>query len=326
MQIEWNGKRVLVTGASGFLGKHLVGHLRSQEARVLTPPTDLCSPGAAMSMIDNHGPLDCVFHLAGYNGGIEFNRRFPADVFYRNTVMGLNVLEACKAHGVKRVVSVVASCAYGEFEWVSTGSFGDSYECHKQIMTEKDFLDGQPHDSVACHGYAKRNLQLASKFYREQYGLDAVCVCPTTLYGPGDSLDPQRTKVLGAMVKRFVEATRDNLPSVTCWGSGTPLREFLYVEDAAKLIARSALVYDDSSLPLNLGTGQEHSIENLARATASLAGYTGTIHWDTSKPDGQHRKRLDLTRMQQYLPDFLPTSLPHGLQLTVDWAREQLCG
>lgn len=319
--------KILVTGASGFLGKHLCRHLTVDlecnvyEAGLNGKPGfhghsvsgfDLTDPGEAEALLGSR-MYDYVFHLAGFNGGIQFNLDNPADIFMRNTLMGMNVLNAAKENGVKKVVSVVASCAYPEDPCHTIWGIDQP-----GIMFEEHFIDGPPHHSVACHGYAKRNLQLASSFMRKQYGLNAVCVCPTTLYGPGDSYDPQRTKVMGGMVKRFVDAADKREQEVVCWGTGRPMREFLYAEDCAKLLVASLLKYDDSDAPLNLGTGQELSVRQVAETVAAAVGYSGKIRWDTSKADGQFRKRLDLTRMKAVLGDFAPTPLVEGIRKTAE--------
>ena len=310
---------VLITGAGGFFGQHLYDVLVEEygcrhvlgiqgvgrERPVLFCQYDLTDPSQVEALFAEYY-IDYVFHLAGYNGGIQFNLDFPADIFFRNTLMGLNLLDACRRHGVKKVVSVVASCAYGD---------------RRGTMTEKDFLRGRPNPSVACHGYAKRNLQLASSFYRSQYGLMAVCACPTTLYGPGDSFHPTRTKVMGGMIKRFVDAVDEGKQEVTCWGTGAALREFIFVRDAARLLVETLLHYEDSDQPLNLGTGQEVSIKQLAETVARCVEFRGTINWDTSKPDGQLRKRLNLTRMKKTLPAINFTPLEQGIRQTAKCYR-----
>lgn len=323
MNIDWAKTSVLVTGANGFLGKHLVNELRSIGAHVwdVDHRYDLTQPEEADFAVSGRRavaePPDVVFHLAGYNGGIQFNLDNPARIFANNTMMALNVLEACRKYKVKKVVSVVASCAYPAVQLQDEG-WGCGYTLmERSICPEDEFMAGSPHGSVACHGYAKRNLQLASSFYYQQYGLQAVCACPTTLYGPGDSFDPQRTKVMGAMVKRFVDAARKGDHKVTCWGTGKPLREFLFVRDAAKLLIQVAEHYNNSDLPLNLGSGQELSMKALAEKVAYHAGYQRPIFWDTSKPDGQFRKRLDLTRMRSILPGIQLTPLYDGIAETV---------
>jgi GDP-L-fucose synthase len=337
VSIDLRDAKVLVTGGNGFLGRHLCKVLNQEGADVRIPaPGD--SPGAVdltnrqhtetmfRNCVRNGGGLDYVFHLAGHNGGIAFNETFPADIFFRNTLMGLNVLDACRRWEVKKVVSVVASCAYPEERWADFITHSDGSPMRhpdEGVMYERTFLDGPPHGSVACHGYAKRNLQLASSYYRQQYGLLAVCACPTTLYGPGDSYDPKRTKVMGGMVKRFCDAVAKGEQEVTCWGSGQPLREFVYVEDCARLLVETMLRYDDSALPLNLGTGQELSVKEVAESVAAAADFTGIIRWDTSKPDGQMRKRLDTTRMEAILPPFDFTLLSSGIRRTVEDYRSR---
>jgi GDP-L-fucose synthase len=331
MSIDLRSARVLVTGGNGFLGRHVCAALKAAGATVVIPQPrpepnwlDLTNGKMLEMAFGNCGP-DYVFHLAGYNGGIQFNADYPADIFVFNTTMAMNVLEACKTFKVKKVVSVVASCAYPEWEWCHYKDHG--YRKYwRDVMFEDDFLDGPPHDSVACHGYAKRNLQLASRFYRQQYGLAAVCACPTTLYGPGDSYDPARTKVMGAMVKRFCDAADSGEQEVTCWGTGKPMREFLYVEDAAKLLVQVLEHYDDSTLPLNLGTGQELTVKDVAETVARGVEFSGRIGWDASKPDGQSRKRLDLTRMKSILPGVAVTPIDEGIRQTAADYRARRAG
>lgn len=313
---------VAVTGADGFLGKHLVSFLEEECGCSLVYGIDGPRNDAHGLDLAKHQEFcgdhefDILFHLAGHNGGLAFNLLGPADIFYRNTLMGLNVLEESRRSRVKKVVSVVASCGYGD------------NLCG--VFPSRLYLKGEPHASVACHGYAKRNLQLASSYYRQQYGLHAVCACPTTLYGPGDNFDPQRTKVMGGMVKRFVDAVRAEESSVTVWGSGTPQREFLYVEDAVRLLVATAIGYDDSEMPINLGSGQEVSIKTLAEMVAKETGFKGEIEYDLTKPNGQHRKRLDCGPMCEMLdlihPLFSFTMLERGIASTVAHYKSTLHG
>ncbi len=329
MPCALQGASVLVTGSTGFLGRHVCSLLREWGCRKVVGCSlrwhrddghvshqrvcDLTHPTEVAKLFLAEGPFDFVFHLAGFNGGISFNLERPADIFRDNTMMALNVLDRCSLAKVGKVVSVVASCAYPNMEWHGG--------CEAEVMNEKYFLGSPPHDSVACHGYAKRNLQLATSFYKKQYGLNAVCVCPTTLYGPGDSFDTARTKVMGALIHKFTAAKRTCEQEVVVWGSGRPLREFLFVKDAARLIVESMEHYDNSDMPLNLGTGQEMSIAAVSSMVADAVGYSGRITFDTSKPDGQYRKRLDLTRMKEVFPDYLPLSLGEGIRETVEWYR-----
>lgn len=318
----FQNKIVAITGGKGFLGRALIRKLTNLGAKVQYESkfvVDLRRANETKLWFDHVKP-DYVFHLAGLNGGIAFQKNC-ADIFRDNTLMALNVLDQCVKKNIKKVLSVVASCAYPTKEY-------DQWQCgypvliDKEIMEEYFFFDGEPHDSVAAHAYAKRNLQLATKFYKEQHGLNGICVCPTTLYGPGDSFDPEKTKLMGGIIKRFADAKENNLESVTCWGSGKPMREFLYIDDAVNLIIESFIKYNDSTLPLNLGTGQEISVKDLAEKVANIVDYKGEIKWDETKPDGQYRKRLDLNKMFKVLGEehtFL--SLDEGIKNTVEWYR-----
>ena len=320
--------KIIITGGSGFLGRHLYkslinagcknvipyGHRTSGPAGTRHYWVNLLSGSSTGDMFWHELP-DYVFHLAGYNGGIQFNLDKPFDILLKNSKMAQNVLKAAIKYKTKKVVSVVASCAYPEWDYTS--------DKPNFQMFEPDFFTGPPHDSVACHGYAKRHLQLLSAYANKQYGLEAVCACPTTLYGPGDSYDPERTKVMGGMIKRFVDAVNNGDQEVTVWGTGRPMREFLFVKDAADLLIKTMLYYDRSDTPINLGTGQELTIKSLAETVAKIVGFTGNINFDTSKKDGQYRKRLHLTRMKSFFGDnYLPTPLEDGIKQTInDYAK-----
>lgn len=327
--INLEGKQVIVTGATGFIGTKLSELLRNKYGAVVH---SLCHSGVSLTswnetwkVFEECRPEYC-FHLAGWNGGIVFNQLYPANIFVRNTIMGIHVIDACCKLGVKKVVSTVASCAYPASCYRTVD--GDQYYAKEdnQVCYENEFFDGPPHDSVACHAYAKRNLQLLSQFYNRDYGLEAVCACPATVYGPGDRFDSKRGKVMGALVKRFCDAVKNGEAAVTLRGTGAPLREFIYVDDVAELLVQTMIHYEDCEKPLNLGTGQEVSISDLASLIAAEAGFTGEILWDKSKPDGQYRKRLDLTRMRSVLPetDFVP--LEEGISRTVQYYQETFCG
>lgn len=336
MAINLEGMRALVTGSEGFVGKHLVAKLMELGAKYVftvlhrvdpAEGCDLTNMEHTLQMLKNataNAPLDYVFHLAGFNGGIQFNLDFPADIFYKNTVMGLNLLRACAKTRVRKVVSVVASCAYPDKTYAKMyNSLFGHRTIEPGVCNELNFFEGTPNPTVACHGFAKRNLQLATQFYHAQYGLDAVCACPTTIYGPGDSFDPERTKVMGGMIKRFVDAHRKQDPEVTVWGTGDPLREFIYVKDCVELLIRTARMYNCHNRPLNLGTGQELSISDLAEKVASIVGYQGKIVFDRTRADGQKRKQLDLSRMVQVLGKVpRPTPLNEGIMETVKFYRE----
>lgn len=328
------GKRVLVTGGNGFLGRHLCDVLSREGATAIVPYrgdppgiVDLRVIGDVQGMFSNmlRDGLDCVFHLAGYNGGLLFNERFPVRIFHDNTIMALNLFETARLFGINRIVSVVASCAYPALQLSVEPGYEDVEDAvhffqQRELCPEEQFLDGPPDVSVECHAYAKRNILLASQFYNQQYGTHYSCVCPTTLYGPGDSTHPARSKVVGGMVMRFLEAKQKGLSSVRCWGDGTPKRELMYVKDCAELLARSLDFEEDL---VNLGSGMELTIRELAERVAQSVGYTGNIEWDTSRPNGQPRKLLSSERMTEYIGEYAFTPFEEALTETVKYYREQ---
>ncbi len=322
--------KILVTGASGFLGNHVMDSLREYGYKnifgigyknfIYTENKlgyDLTNKDY-INKIFSDKDYDYVIHLAGYNGGIQFNINQPAGIFHDNTMMALNIIDACVRFKVKKFIGIVASCAYP-----CDARAGED----PSFLKEEDFLGyHNPDETVEGHGFAKRNMQIACKLYNRQYGLNAVCLCPTTLYGPG-CFNENKTKVLNALVKKFVDAVDSEQEKVICWGTGAPMREFLYVKDAAKLIVESMKTYKDSTKPLNLGTGQEYSIANLAFKIAHLAGYKGEIEWDKTKSDGQYRKRLDIHNMLNLIPNFYPTSLENGIIETInDYKQRKVNG
>ena len=304
--ISLAGKNVGVTGAQGFIGQYLCRLLELRGARVFRFEDHriLQNVQATMQYIQHH-KIEYVIHLAGYNGGIEFNRQFPADIFTLNTILALNIVAACNHAGVKKLLSVITSCSYPE-EAASP-------------YNEQHLHQGPPNQVVACHGYAKRNVEIASQMYRQQYGLNAVVACPNTVYGPGDRTDPKRTKVMTALVKKFVDAKRVNADRVTNWGTGEPQREFIFVTDTAELLIRTLERYEDGSMPLNISSGQEYSIKELSELIAQKVEYTGRIEWDTSHPDGAMRKTLDITRMKECLGEYTFMPIDKGIEETVRW-------
>jgi len=301
--------KVLVTGGTGFIGKRLCAQLSrmGHEVTGVGSEVDLRNAGVARRFVRWEGPFDLCYHLAGWNGGLALNKSRPWRIFHDNTLMALNALEACRLGGVGKFLGVVASCAYPGYR------FGE--------LCEKDFFEGRPHETVECHGMARRALQLACKFARAEHGYRAVCACPTTVFGPGDSLDPVKVKVAGAMALRFVEAARAGLSHVTCWGTGSPKRELIYVDDCVKMLIKAMDVYEDSDVPLNVGTGQELAVREIALLAARAAGYQGEIEWDHSRPDGQLSKRLSLERMRAVLGDCEMTPVGEAMRLTVEDVR-----
>lgn len=318
---ELKDKNILITGGTGFIGKCLTRLLSNYGAKVYPLGcnnyvnawrcADLRSSAQCNAIFSqaacNGHPFDYVFHLAGYNGGIIFNVENPAKILHDNLLINTNVLEACKNYYISKIVSTITSCGYA---WDYKTEHG---------MLEENYQMGEPHASVAPHGYAKRMLALASRYYYEQYKLNAITVCPTTVYGPGDRFDEGRSKVLSGLIYKFLKAKQEKQTIVTLYGTGQPLREFIYVGDLVRLLALSLLKYDNHAFPLNLGSGHEVSVAELANMVARSVEYTGKIQWDTLKPDGQMRKLLNTSNQRSLFGDIHMTSLKVGIDITVQW-------
>ena len=304
--INLEGSKVLVTGGEGFLGSAVCDTLKERKAQPIVlkhSELDLLNLYGLVHYLNDAKPDYCI-HCAGHNGGIEFNRMYPADILYANTVMGLNLYHACEYAQVKKTVSIMTSCAYPD-----TGM---------EVLKEDTFWNGLPNKTIRGHGIAKRILQAAAEAYKDQYDFNACAVCVTNLYGPNDTFDLVRTKVVGALVRKFVEAKINEDEEVECWGTGNPKREFMYVYDAAEAIIQALEKYDDSYTPLNIGTGKEITIKQLVEYIVDKSGYTGKVKWDTEKPDGQLKKLLDTTKMKEYV-DINPISVEDGIEKTIQW-------
>ena len=304
--INLENSKVLVTGGEGFLGSAICSTLKERKAEPIIlrhKEVDLLNLYGLINYLNDTKPDYCI-HCAGYNGGIEFNRMYPADILYANTVMGLNLYHACEYAQVKKTISIMTSCAYPD-----TGM---------EILKEDTFWNGLPNKTIRGHGIAKRILQAAAEAYKEQYDFFASTVCVTNLYGPNDTFDLVRTKVVGALIKKFVEAKINKDEEVECWGTGNPKREFMYVYDAAEAVIQALEKYDDSHLPLNIGTGTDITIKELVEYIVDKSGYTGKVNWNTDKPDGQLKKLLDTTRMKEYIK-IKPISVEEGIEKTVQW-------
>jgi GDP-L-fucose synthase len=310
MHSHWANQRVTVTGGAGFLGQHLVRRLERLGAEVFVPRQrayNLTSLDACLRCLLEH-PCDVLFHAAAYYGGIGINISQPGTLYYTNLVMGANLMEAARLAKVKKVVNIGTACSYPGY-----------LEGHLQ---EEDLWAGPCHASVVNYGLTKKMLAVQAQAYKKQYGLDAIHLILTNLYGPGDSYNPERSHVVAALVRKFVEAAMTGAPSVEVWGTGKPVREFIYVEDCADAIVMAAEVYDDVAMPLNLGTGIGTSIRELAETVATVTGYPGKLVWNTDKPDGAMMKVLDVSRMKRVLDGWSPpTSLKVGLAKTVSWYR-----
>ena len=245
-----------------------------------------------------------VYHLAGLNGGISMNIERPADIFYTTSQINLNVLKCCELFKVNKVISVLASCSYPD-----RGN---------QFLSEADLWQGSPNDTVECHGLAKRMLHAYSRQLHKQFKIKTICAILTNCYGPGDRFDLNRTKVVGAIVKKVCDAKINGAPSITCFGTGAPLREIMHCRDAAKCLYAIENTYKDYLNPINIGSDQEISIKDLVEIVKRLVGYDGEVIWDTSKPDGQMRKKLSTFKMKQYV-DHKMIPLETGLEETIDY-------
>jgi GDP-L-fucose synthase len=299
-----------VTGGGGFLGRHVVRRLLqrgfSRVAVIRSKDFDLTRADDVQRMLRNHR-ADVVVHLAAVVGGIGANRRQPGTFFFQNLMMGALLMEQTRLAGVKRFLSVGTICSYPKFTPVP--------------FREEDLWLGYPEETNAPYGLAKKMLLVQSEAYRQEFGFDAVNVLLVNLYGPGDNFHPETSHVIPALIRRFMEAVESGATEVEVWGSGQATREFLYVEDAAEGVV-AALEKLETSAPVNLGSGLEISIRDLATRIASMTGFAGRICWDASKPDGQPRRCLDTSRAKASLGWVSTTPLDEGLRRTVEWYRE----
>lgn len=295
-----------VTGGNGFLGKAVVRRLRAAGADVFAPRAkeyDLVQGDAVRRFLADARP-DLVIHLAARVGGIGANRANPGTYFYENAMMGIQLLHESWRAGVAKVLSLGTICAYPKFAPVP--------------FKEDDLWNGYPEETNAPYGLAKKMMLVQSQAYREQYGFDAVILFPVNLYGPEDNFDLETSHVIPAMIRKFVEARDRGEKTVTLWGDGSPTREFLYVEDCADAILLAADGYDRGE-PVNVGSGTEVSIRDLATKVSALCRYQGGIVWDASRPNGQPRRQLDVTRAVQAFGFRASTSLDDGLRKTIEW-------
>ncbi len=303
----WRGRRVCVTGGAGFVGRVLCARLRSRGcASVFVPRRrqyDLTRPEAVERMYDDCRP-EVVFHLAAEVGGIGANRAHPGRFFYVNLAMGLHLIEQARHFGVEKFVQVGTVCSYPKF-------------CPAPFR-EEDLWNGYPEETNAPYGVAKKSLLVMLQAYRQEYGFNGIFVMPVNLYGPGDDFDPESSHVIPALIRKFCEAKRSGRRIVGCWGTGRAGREFLYVDDAAEAIVKAGEVYDGSD-PINIGTGCEITIRELAELIAELVGFQGAIEWDASQPDGQPRRRLDVSRAARLLGWESKVDLRSGLRRVIEW-------
>lgn len=312
----WRDKRVIVTGGAGFLGSYVVRRLCQRgTAEVIVPRSkeyDLRDLGAIRQLLldssidtkDRPGkkPVDMVIHLAARVGGIGANRAYPAEFFYDNLMMGVQLLHECWQAEVPKFVAVGTVCSYPKFTPIP--------------FREEDLWNGYPEETNAPYGLAKKMLLVQSQAYRQQYGYNSIFLLPVNLYGPGDNFDPGSSHVIPAMIKKCLDAKELGDNEIVVWGDGSPTREFLYVDDAAEGIVQAAESYN-SGAPVNLGSGSEVSIKELAQLVSKLTGFTGQIGWDVSKPNGQPRRCLDVSKASQSFGFRARVPLEVGLSATV---------
>jgi len=306
----WQNKRILVTGGAGFLGSHIVENLRERrrasQSQILVPrsrDTDLRIPENCTRVVKG---ADVVIHLAARVGGIGFNQRHPGELFHDNILMGVNLIEAARREGIEKFVQIGTVCAYPKFTPVP--------------FREEELWNGYPEETNAPYGIAKKALLVMAQAYRQQYGMSIVYLLPVNLYGPGDSFDLESSHVIPALIRKYVEAVDKGENEVIVWGTGNVAREFLYVEDAAEGILLATEKYNKSD-PVNLGTGEEITVKQLATLVARLTGFEGRIVWDTTRPDGQPRRQLDTTRAKREFGFQAKTDLKEGLRKTIDWYK-----
>jgi len=301
-------KRILVTGAHGFLGKHLVENLTKKRN---VPPQNLILPKKedldlrvwenCQKAVQN---VDLVIHCAAHVGGIQANKEKPGEIFYDNAIMGIQLLEAARQNGVEKYVSIGTVCSYPKFTPVP--------------FKEEDLWKGYPEETNAPYGLAKLMYLVQAQAYRAQYGFNAIHLLPVNMYGPGDNFDPKTSHVIPALIKKVYEAKESGQSEVVVWGTGSATREFLYVEDCAEGILLAAEKYSKPD-PVNLGSGMEISIKSLIELIAKLMGFDGKLIWDTTKPDGQPRRCLDTSRAENEFGFKAKTSFEEGLKNTINW-------
>jgi GDP-L-fucose synthase len=307
MSYDLRNKKILVTGGAGFLGSFLTEKLKERgmsEWDVRIPRSKAADLRTWENCVKAVKDMDVVIHLAARVGGIGYNQAYPASLFYDNAIMGIQMMEAARQEGVEKFVALGTVCAYPKFTRVP--------------FKEEDLWNGYPEETNAPYGLAKKMLLVQSQAYRRQYGFNAIFLLPVNLYGPGDNFDLQSSHVIPALIRKFTEAVLDNRREVEVWGSGGVSREFLYVEDAAEAIVLATKRYNKPE-PVNIGAGFEIKIKDLVKLIAELTGFSGEIRWDMTKPDGQPRRRLDVSKAKQEFGFEAKVDFREGLKRTIEW-------
>ncbi|MBN1431124.1 MAG: GDP-L-fucose synthase [Anaerolineae bacterium] len=307
----WQDQKVIVTGGAGFLGRAVVRELEASGAgRVTSVDKDRYDlrQEAEVIRVYQENPATMVIHLAATVGGIGINREHPGSFFYDNLMMGVLTLEHARRAGVDKVVAIGTICAYPKFTPIP--------------FKEDDLWNGYPEETNAPYGLAKKMLLVQAQAYRQEYGFNTVYLLPVNLYGPGDNFNPASSHVIPALIKKCIDAQESGDDHIVAWGDGSPTREFLYVDDAARGIVMAAEHYNDPD-PVNLGSSNEISIKDLVELVVELTGFQGEIVWDTSKPNGQPRRKLDVSRARERFGFESQTDFREGLKRTIAWYRQQ---
>jgi len=303
-------RRVVVTGGAGFLGGYVVEGLRKRGCKnILVPKIEdynLVNIADIVQMYDDMRP-DIVIHLAAIVGGIGANREHPGEFFYKNLMIGVQLIEQGRLRDIEKFVAIGTVCAYPKFTPVP--------------FKEESIWNGYPEETNAPYGLAKKMLLVQSQSYRAEYGFNSIFLLPVNLYGPGDNFDPKSSHVIPALIKKCVDAIESGADHIDCWGTGKSSREFIYAADAAEGILMATEHYNGAE-PVNIGAGFEITIKELVEKIAKITGFKGEIRWDSSKPDGQPRRRLDVSRAKEYFGFEGKTSFEKGLKETIKWYRE----
>jgi len=305
--LNLENKKILLTGGNGFLGKYVQTELLAQgvdKKNIIIPDSandDLRKKTNCERVVKN---IDIVIHLAAKVGGIGYNQNHPGELFYDNLIMGVQLMEAARVAKVEKFVAIGTICAYPKHT--------------PTPFSEDDLWNGYPEETNASYGLAKKMLLVQAQAYREQYNFNAIYLLPVNLYGPGDNFKPESSHVIPALIRKVADAKKQYLPFIEVWGTGIATREFIYVEDAAQAIVQATLKYDKTE-PVNIGSGKDISIKELVKTICQLMDYQGKIKWDTSKPDGQPKRLLDITKAQKEFNFTAQTDFTTGLKKTIDW-------
>src|SRR5262245_18323581 len=306
------GKRILVSGGAGFLGQRVVDGLRAESPSSIFIPRrseyDLVEQKNVARVYEDARP-DIVVHIAAEVGGIGANRANPGRFFYNNLMMSTQLMEYGRRFGVEKFVAIGTICAYPKFTPIP--------------FKEENLWDGYPEETNAPYGMAKKMLLVQAQAYRQQYGFNAIYLLPVNLYGPEDNFDPETSHVIPAMIKKCVDAVNKNSSEIVLWGTGTPSREFLYVDDAAQAIVLATERYNGAD-PVNIGSGMEITIQDLAQLIAKLTNFKGRLVWDPAQPDGQPRRALDVSKADTFFGFRARTPFEEGLRRTINWYKSKL--